>query len=119
MAFSWFVVIAAFIHPPHGTGIPICFWHSGSGVRCPGCGLSRSISCLAHGWWDESFRYHPFGFAVFALCAFVAAASVLRRPRRQGAEPRAFRIGFASFAAAFILVGTGRALWDILRLLGT
>ena len=116
VAFAWFVVFAAFVHPPHGTGIPLCLWHSVSSVRCPGCGLSRSISSLAHGHWADSLRYHPFGFAVFALCAAVAAMSVLRRPSRDKAEPRAFRVGFIWFAAAFILIGAARTVWDILRL---
>jgi hypothetical protein len=33
-------------------------------VRCPGCGLTRSIICLAHGHWNMSLHYHRLGWAV-------------------------------------------------------
>jgi hypothetical protein len=35
------------------------------GVRCPGCGLTRSFISLAHGHWHESLGYHRLGWLIF------------------------------------------------------
>lgn len=52
--------------PSHGLGIEICPFHIVTGVICPACGLSRSISSLLHGAWWQSLQYHPLGILVTA-----------------------------------------------------
>jgi Protein of unknown function (DUF2752) len=39
----------------------LCLTRSLFGVRCPGCGLTRSWIDLLHGHWRDSFAQHPFG----------------------------------------------------------
>jgi hypothetical protein len=46
---------------------PTCFSYAWFGVRCPGCGLTRSFIHLAHGDPLSSFRSHRLGWLVFAL----------------------------------------------------
>ncbi len=40
------------------------------GVRCPGCGLTRSFIHLAEGDWRASWRSHRLGWLIAALVAF-------------------------------------------------
>jgi len=54
--------------PVHGhiAGIPsICPFQNLTGMPCPGCGLTRSFVCFAHGHFAEAFRYHALGPALF------------------------------------------------------
>src|SRR4051794_15135915 len=44
---------------------PTCLSYAWFGVRCPGCGLTRSFIQLAHGDPLSSFRYHRLGWLVF------------------------------------------------------
>lgn len=55
--------------PQNGTilGLPsLCPFHNLSGVPCPGCGLTRSFVCLAHGQIAAAFEFHPLGPLLFA-----------------------------------------------------
>jgi hypothetical protein len=52
-----------------------CMSYSWFGVKCPGCGLTRSVVHLAHGNWRESWRYHRLGW-------LMAAAILLQFPYR-------------------------------------
>ena len=45
------------------------------GIRCPGCGLTRSFIFLAHGDWSASFRMHRLGW-------LLAAAVIIQLPYR-------------------------------------
>jgi hypothetical protein len=71
--------------PEHGKilGLPsICPFHMLTGKPCPGCGMTRSLVCMAHGQLHESFCYHPLGPVVFLLlvCATINSALRLVRP---------------------------------------
>ena len=57
----------------HGFQLPgTCVSREVFGVRCPGCGLSRSFVALAHGDWTGSFAFHRVGPIVYLyLCALV------------------------------------------------
>ena len=45
----------------------ICMWRNSLGVDCPGCGLTRSFICLAHGQPAEAWYYNPAGWLLFAV----------------------------------------------------
>jgi hypothetical protein len=65
-----------------------CLSRSLLGVRCPACGLTRSIVYLTHGDFASSLSMHRLGWAVFLLivaqvplriwCLASGAAPVLR-----------------------------------------
>jgi Protein of unknown function (DUF2752) len=68
----------------------VCFSRSWLGLRCPGCGLTRSIIQLAQGNWRASWHEHRLG----ALMAIVITLQIpyrllaLRRPDRVAITPR-------------------------------
>jgi hypothetical protein len=54
------------------TRIPLpetCFSRSWLGLKCPGCGLTRSIIHLAEGDWEASWRNHRLGGLMALLIA--------------------------------------------------
>jgi hypothetical protein len=113
---AWAILLIVALHPPHGLGIPICWLESTVGIPCPGCGLTRSMSCAIRGMFHASWTYHPFG--LFFLLAFVGTAIVGLLPaasrRRLQAliarHTRGFNVAYALFIAAFLTYGTTRAL---------
>src|SRR5262245_22508850 len=54
---------------------PTCLSRSLLGLRCPGCGLTRSIVHLAEGDWRASWHDHRLG-------GLIAAVIVLQIPYR-------------------------------------
>jgi Protein of unknown function (DUF2752) len=54
------------------------------GLRCPGCGLTRSIIHLAEGDWQASWRAHRLGglFAIVILFQIPYRLYALRFPRQ-------------------------------------
>jgi len=44
---------------------PMCASRLMFGIRCPGCGLTRSFVSLASGDWGASWRHHRLGWLVF------------------------------------------------------
>lgn len=113
------ILTAAFVHPPHGLGVTLCPSRALTDIPCPGCGLSRSISCAVRGMWSESFGYHPFGIVVVAICVATLLygwlgpkVGGLMRPRPR----RIARIFWALFGTVFVMYGLVRAGEAYLRL---
>ena len=68
------LVLAAFVIPPPAThagpllGMPsLCLFYRITGLPCPGCGMTRSCVCFAHGRWAESIAFHPLGPPTFLV----------------------------------------------------
>ena len=66
------VLAVAAIHPPQGIGTNLCLMRRATGLQCPGCGMTRSLSCAIRGKWGESFEHHPLGLAMLVLLAGAA-----------------------------------------------
>ena len=49
---------------------PTCGMQRTFGLDCPGCGLTRSFICLAHGDLNASLAFNPGGILVFGLVLF-------------------------------------------------
>ena len=69
---------ASLLLPPDGLGVTICWFKWLSGFPCPGCGLTRSVTCLSHLQFAKALAYHPFGPVVYGL--FVANVVLLVLP---------------------------------------
>lgn len=54
-----------------GYNMPIiCLHKTLNGYNCPGCGLTRSFVCFAHGQFKESFNFHRIGIVIYLFFAF-------------------------------------------------
>lgn len=117
---AWLILLGAAVHPPHGWGVVACPSRWVNGLPCPGCGLSRSVSCAIRGMWSESWSYHPFGVLVLASAVGVAVWSLVPRAlasrlrtRLQPVVPDA-RAMFVALAGSFVAHGVWRmmkSLW--------
>jgi hypothetical protein len=118
---AWLGLLAALINPPHGTGITVCWFRSCTGLSCPGCGLTRSLSCALRGMWPESFHYHPMGLIILAVFGLVAVASLLPKRCRERLgrcmELRAvfFNSLYSVFVLTFLGFGTVRAVLEFMH----
>jgi len=56
---AWSGLFLAAVTPPHGAGFTVCWLKASTGIPCPGCGLTRSLSCALRGMFMESWQYHP------------------------------------------------------------
>jgi Protein of unknown function (DUF2752) len=56
----------------------LCVFHWLTGSPCPFCGLTRSLSFLAHGRWDLAVSFHPLGPLVFGLLLALLFGNLLR-----------------------------------------
>jgi hypothetical protein len=57
-------------------GLPACSVLAETGWPCPTCGLTTSVSAMAHGRVGTAIRAHPFGPVAFALLLAFAAAGM-------------------------------------------
>ena len=119
---AWFGLLLACLTPPHGTGFTICWIKSATGLPCPGCGLTRSLSCAMRGILTESWHYHPMGLMILALFFVIAVTSLLPRQFRRGvmrhieSHPRFFNTLYLAFVAAFVGFGMIRMLSSLSHL---
>lgn len=67
-----------------------CMTRSLLGIKCPGCGLTRSIIHLAEGDWRASWRNHRLGALMAAVLLFQVPYRLLalRRPETPLIPPR-------------------------------
>jgi Protein of unknown function (DUF2752) len=80
----FFLVAAHLLTPsPSGFGtheeiIPVpCPWRAMTGVPCPGCGLTTSVTWTAHGRLDRAFACHYLGPFVYVAGWVMLAWSLL------------------------------------------
>jgi hypothetical protein len=127
LALSLLVLILAFglVELPGGrvavrglTGYPLpssCASRSLLGIKCPGCGLTRSFIHLVEGDWRASWRCHRLGGPMAAVVIFQIPCRLLalRRPGRPPIPARWVAAPGAALIALLILnwladVVTGR-----------
>lgn len=121
---AWLGLLLAAVGPPHGAGIPSCWFQGTTGLPCPGCGLTRSLSCGLRGMFQESFQFHPLGLPILALFIFLAAQGLLSRVQRAGiagfmrSHAAVFNGVYLAFVISFVGFGTLRALHHFVMLHG-
>ncbi len=106
VAVAWSVLALAVVHPPHGLSIPICWLRASCGIPCPGCGITRSLSCVMRGLFSEAWSYNPFGIAFAIIFAAIAAVSVSPTFLRQRLQIRMRRVSTLTNAIYLILVAS-------------
>jgi hypothetical protein len=73
----------SFLLPTDGLGITVCWFQSLYDLPCPGCGLTRSITCISQLQFSKAWAYHPFGPLVYALFVANAALFVVPKAKRE------------------------------------
>lgn len=75
--------VGRLLHPaPAGVGthqqlgLPPCGFLHFTGIPCPGCGLTTSVTYAAHLRFYESIATQPFGFVVFLLAMLSIPVSI-------------------------------------------
>ncbi|MHC5021045.1 MAG: DUF2752 domain-containing protein [Planctomycetota bacterium] len=113
--FALVVAIGAFALPKHGIpGLRICAFEIWTALPCPGCGMTRSMTCLAQGDLLSSVTYHPFGVVFAPLLAFALLAWLLPVARRSALRGLLFRReqwlrpAYNSLIISFVVFGVAR-----------
>lgn len=94
-----------FVFQPGQTGIfPSCFFHSLTGLNCPGCGTTRALHQLLHGHVVAAFELNPLTMSllpvvVYVFISFTRSAITGRPIRRFPSSPK------LSWLALFIVFG--------------
>jgi len=116
---AWLGLVLAALTPPHGTGFTVCWLKAATGMSCPGCGLTRSLSCGLRGMWVASWHYHPLGLPILGLFLIAAGSSVLptsARKRLTGylqSHALFFNSLYLLFVATFLAFGLTRMLIEV------
>ncbi len=112
-------LLVSFFLPTDGLGVTVCWFKSYYGHPCPGCGLTRSITCISHLEFGKSWDYHPFGALIYAL--FVANTVLLVVPKatrqslksRISSNDRLLHYFYMAIVLSFLTFGCVRLLCSI------
>jgi hypothetical protein len=63
------------------SGPTLCLWKLLLGWECPGCGMTRALSHLAHGSFALAWRHNKLVVVVFPLLCFLWLGFVVRQVR--------------------------------------
>ena len=69
-------------------GLPACSFLVQTGYPCPTCGLTTSVSAMAHGRFVLALASHPFGVVLFAGLVVLTSAAVYEAATGQKALSR-------------------------------
>jgi Protein of unknown function (DUF2752) len=99
---------------PSDNGIILCPFRALTGYPCPGCGMTRAFSAIAHGDLWRAVRYNPLSPLLFlaAIMVWIAAAATLLS--WQGAHQAMARLRPSTFAGQVLLAII--MMWWITRL---
>jgi hypothetical protein len=119
---AWLGLVLALVCPPHGCGFTTCWFRACTGLPCPGCGMTRSLSCALRGMFLESWSYHPLGLLILVL--FVTTAAISLRPaherqrlaRYMESHALLFNALYWGFVLTFIGFGVTRALLHLAQI---
>jgi len=116
VAVAWLAIGLALIHPPHGSGLAVCWLKATTGIPCPGCGLTRSLSCVVRGLFSEAWSYHPFGLILAPVLLTIAIVGILPRGMRDriaaaiARSPMWTDVAYVLLVVSFVGFGLYRAL---------
>jgi hypothetical protein len=120
---AWLGLLLAILSPAHGSGAMLCWFQHATGLPCPGCGMTRSLSCAIRGMFHESWHYHPAGIFVLPLFLMIAGQSLLPHAVRERfacliqSRPRFFNAVYFAFVTAFVAFGAIRAFLHLVATL--
>lgn len=91
---------------PSDNGLPVCAFKLGTGVACPGCGMTRAVAALLKGDPARSVTYHAFAPVIVIGGALtwlaLALGFVTGRNFIPGFSSRVVTIALLAFIGLFI-----------------
>lgn len=104
----WSVLAVAFVLTPHGSGtgthqelgMPSCSFLARTGLPCPTCGLTTSVSAMAHARIALAWQAHPFGPVLFVALAALAFAATAEAATGRNVLSR-LRLGWLAWVLLF------------------
>ena len=112
-------LVLSFFLPTDGLGVTICWFNSLFELPCPGCGLTRSVTCISHLQFGKAWDYHPFGPLIYALFVANAVLLVVPMARREALKIRISRNdrwlhpAYMACIVSFLTFGFLRILFSI------
>lgn len=77
------------------------------GLRCPTCGVTRSVIALMHGSFTQSLEFHRFGWLILLFILAQVPYRTYRLIKPEQRLPRLEWLGIISFLALGIIVVLG------------
>ncbi len=108
------IFVTSALWRPTDDGIVLCPLRALTGYPCPGCGMTRAFSAIAHGELWRAVRYNPLSPVLFMAGVIVwvgAAATILNWPRARAAVARLSPSAFAINVMLIVVL-----VWWIVRL---
>ena len=115
--FSFLAIVATFFLPEDGLQIDLCWIQKLLALPCPGCGLTRSITCISHLHFAKSLIYHPFGILIYSMFLANVLLSITPRSFSRGMRntiSRNERLAWMAYSAVvmcFVGFGIARMIW--------
>lgn len=106
-------IAIAFLVPQNLDGISLCYFYNITGLPCPGCGLTRSVTRTLHLDPLSAFFLNPFGSPVAVGMAFFAASAFVR-PLAAWFEVRRRLISYALLIGGLLLLVFGLVRFAVL-----
>jgi hypothetical protein len=99
---------------PSDNGIILCPFRALTGYPCPGCGMTRAFSAIAHGEPWRAVRYNPLSPLLFlaAIVIWVGAAATILNWTSVRASVARLRPNTFAFNVALLIV----LVWWVTRL---
>ncbi|CAN5356893.1 hypothetical protein BH09SUM1_BH09SUM1_27160 [soil metagenome] len=96
------LILGMFVLPPKGVHLQTCSMRKMTGLPCPGCGLTRSVTSIFHGKAKAAWELNPFGYGFAAF--FVAVAPLAFLPTRKLNAAREYARRFRNPIGLFVIV---------------
>lgn len=87
------ILVGGLVLTPVGSGLELmgltmphsCLFNNLTGIPCPGCGLTRSLTSAVHGDFAGSFSHHRLGMVVlaYALLQLIFRLGVILTPSQR------------------------------------
>ena len=74
---AWFKPVGSGVGTHEQLDLPPCSFLERTGYPCPTCGLTTSVSAMAHGEIFLALKSHPFGVVIFVATMILAAAGAI------------------------------------------
>ncbi len=95
---------------------PSCPTYALFGVKCPGCGLTRSVVEFTHGDWASSWHFHRLGW-LMALAILLQIPYRLLALRAQGRTPLGTRFAeLVGYVLIVLLIANWLMDWVLLAM---